>query len=117
MGTPAGFTEQLADAARSMQGWTSTQLTLDKVVMIATEIIHGCDLVGISVVHSDGIDTPAGSDEKLKRIDELQFTLKEGPCYDALHTHEIVRSRDLARDPRWPRWGRWSRTRSVSSAS
>ena len=105
MEPPASFADQLADAARSMQGWATTQLTLEKVVLVATEIIHGCDLVGISIVHSSGIDTPVGSDEKLKRIDELQFVLKEGPCFDALHLHEIVHSRDLANDQRWPRWG------------
>lgn len=99
------FAQQLAGAARSMQGGTSTQQTLDKVVLVATEIIQGCDLVGISVVHPDGIDTPAGSDEALRRIDELQFTLKEGPCFDALRTHETVYSGDLATDERWPRWG------------
>lgn len=101
----AGFAGQLADAARSMQGWTSTQETLDSVVLVATEIIQGCDLAGISIVHPDGIDTPAGSDEALNRIDELQFTLKEGPCFDALRTHETVHSRDLATDERWPTWG------------
>ncbi|MFA6574782.1 MAG: GAF and ANTAR domain-containing protein [Nocardioides sp.] len=105
MGTSASFADQLADAARSMQGWSSTQQTLEKVVLIATEIIQGCDLVGISIVHSDRIDTPVGSDEALNRIDELQFALKEGPCYDALHGHEIVHSRDLANDTRWPTWG------------
>ncbi len=99
------FADQLADAARSMQGSSNTQQTLEKVVLIATEIISGCDLVGISVVHSDGIDTPVGSDETLNRIDELQFVLKEGPCFDALHTNEVVHSRDLANDERWPRWG------------
>lgn len=105
MEAPASFADQLADAARSMQGWSSTQLTLERVVLIATEIIQGCDLVGISIVHSDRIDTPVGSDEALNRIDELQFVLKEGPCFDALHLHEIVHSRDLAHDKRWPRWG------------
>jgi transcriptional regulator with GAF, ATPase, and Fis domain len=105
MDTSATLAEQLADAARSMQGWTSTKQTLDKIVQIATEIVHGCDLVGISVVRSDGIDTPAGSNETLNRIDELQFTLKEGPCFDALHIHEVVHSPDLAHDERWPRWG------------
>lgn len=105
METPATFAEQLADAARSMQGWSSTQLTLEKVVMVATEIIQGCDLVGISIVHGGGIDTPVGTTEALNRIDELQFVLKEGPCFDALHMHEIVHSRDLANDSRWPRWG------------
>jgi GAF domain-containing protein len=104
MGTES-FADQLADAARSMQGWASTQLTLEKVVLVATEIIHGCDHVGISIVHSDGIDTPVGSDEALSRIDELQFVLKEGPCFDALHMHEIVHSPDLANDRRWPQWG------------
>jgi len=89
-----------------MQGWSSTQTTLEKVVRVASEIIQGCDLVGISVVHGGGIDTPVGSDEKLNRIDELQFVLREGPCFDALQMHEIVHSPDLANDKRWPRWGR-----------
>ncbi|MGZ8737678.1 MAG: GAF and ANTAR domain-containing protein [Nocardioides sp.] len=105
METPVSFAQQLADAARSMQGGTNTQETLDKVVLVATEIIHGCDLVGISIVHPEGIDTPAGSDERLNRIDELQFRLREGPCFDALRTHETVHSRDLATDERWPTWG------------
>lgn len=105
METPASFADQLADAARSMQGWSSTQLTLEKVVLVATEIIQGCDLVGISIVHGGGIDTPVGTTEALNRIDELQFELKEGPCFDALHMHEIVHSRDLANDSRWPTWG------------
>lgn len=102
---PADFARQLADAARSMQGWSTTQLTLDKVVLVAIEMIHGCDLAGISIVHSDRIDTPACSNEVLKRIDELQFSLKEGPCFDALRTHETVHSLDLATDQRWPSWG------------
>jgi GAF domain-containing protein len=105
METPDSFADQLAAAARSMQGWSSTQLTLEKVVLVAAEMIQGCDLVGISIVHNDGIDTPVGSDEALNRIDELQFVLQEGPCYDALRMHEIVHSRDLANDQRWPRWG------------
>ena len=105
METPASFADQLADAARSMQGWSSTQLTLEKVVLVATEIIQGCDLVGISIVHKGGIDTPVGTNETLNRIDELQFVLKEGPCFDALHMHEVVHSGDLAHDSRWPTWG------------
>lgn len=105
MDQSTGFTTQLADAARAMHGSSSTQETLDKVVSVATELIHGCDLVGISVVRRGGIDTPAASDEQLRRVDELQFELKEGPCFDALRTHETVCSGDLAGDARWPRWG------------
>ena len=99
------FLRQLADAARSMQGKSGTQETLDEAVEVATEIIPGCDLAGMSIVHRGGIDTPAASGEALRRLDELQFELKEGPCFDALRKHEVVLSRDLATDQRWPTWG------------
>lgn len=105
MEPPETFLQQLADGARSMQAKTSTQETLDEAVQVAVEIIEGCDLAGMSVINPDGIDTPAGSGDALKRLDSLQFELKEGPCFDALHHHEIVLSRDLATDPRWPTWG------------
>jgi GAF domain-containing protein len=99
------FIRQLADAARSMQEKVGTQEMLDEAVEVAIEIIEGCDLAGMSIVNPRGIDTPAGSGDALKRLDSLQFELKEGPCFDALHTHEIVLARDLATDPRWPNWG------------
>ena len=105
MDPSGGFASQLAEAARSMQGWATTQQTLDRVVSIATDLISGCDLVGISVVHRAGIDTPAASDDAVRTVDELQFQLREGPCYDALHTEDTVYSRDLATDGRWPKWG------------
>ena len=105
MDTHTRFVEQVADAARSMQQASGTQRTLDEVVSLAPELIRGCDLVGISIITPDGIDTPAGTDEALNRIDELQFEMREGPCFDALELHERVHSPDLASDPRWPRWG------------
>ena len=99
------FIHQLAEAARSMQDKTGTQEMLDEAVEVAIEIIEGCDLAGMSIVNPRGIDTPAGSGDALKRLDSLQFELREGPCFDALHTHEIVLGRDLATDARWPSWG------------
>lgn len=41
----------------------------------------------------------------LRRADELQYTLGEGPCRDALKDRESVHSLDLSSDPRWPKWG------------
>jgi GAF domain-containing protein len=99
------FIRQLAEATRSMHAKTTTQEMLDEAVVIATEIIEGCDLAGMSIVNPFGIDTPAGSGDVLRRLDGLQFDLKEGPCYDALRMHEIVLARDLATDERWPTWG------------
>jgi GAF domain-containing protein len=99
------FIRQVADAARSMHEKKSTQEVLDEAVQVATEIIGGCDLAGMSIVNPYGIDTPAASGADLKLLDELQFELKEGPCYDALRNHEVVIGHDLAADERWPIWG------------
>jgi GAF domain-containing protein len=99
------FSRQLASAVRAMHQEPDTQSTLDRAVVTATQIVDGCDLAGISLVHAHGIDTAAGSDESLRRIDELQYTLGQGPCLDALHDHETVYSPDLPNDERWPQWG------------
>lgn len=105
MEPPDTFLGQLADAARSMQQKAGTQETLDEAVLVAVETIEGCDLAGMSIVNRHGVDTPAGSGATLRRLDTLQFELKEGPCFDAVQNHEIVLSRDLANEARWPVWG------------
>jgi GAF domain-containing protein len=99
------FNQQLAEAARAMAEEEGTQHTLDRAVQMATDMIDHCDFAGISMVHPQGIDTPAASHETLRRIDELQFELGEGPCLDALRQSDVITVTDLAEDPRWPRWG------------
>jgi GAF domain-containing protein len=102
---PAGFDRLLAAAAREMAGEGSTVDTLEVAVRLAPELIDGCDVAGISIVHKDKIDTPYATDEILRLIDEEQFTLKQGPCLDTIQDRETVTSTDLANDPRWPVWG------------
>ena len=50
-----------------------------------------------------GTETICASDEQAARIDELQFDLGEGPCWQALSTHRPVLSSDI-RNPSaaWP---------------
>jgi GAF domain-containing protein len=106
MGYQKRLNDQLAAAARAFQAESGKQDLLDRAVAIAPEIIDGCDYAGLSVVHRKGvIDTPAATNEAVRLLDELQFTLKEGPCFDAIWTGDTVLSSDLANDPRWPRWG------------
>jgi hypothetical protein len=50
-----------------------------------------------------GSETVGASDAVAARIDELQFDLGEGPCWDALSTRRPVLSADLvAESARWP---------------
>jgi hypothetical protein len=59
---------------------------------------------GIMLMSDDG---PRGSlcstNPISARIEELQYTLGEGPCLDAYHQHRPVLEPDLA-DPATPRW-------------
>ncbi|NDL55878.1 GAF and ANTAR domain-containing protein [Phytoactinopolyspora mesophila] len=99
------FNRLLAEAARAMADEPGTQLTLERAVLMATDIIENCDLAGVSLVHRSGIDTHAASHKTLRQIDELQFELNEGPCLDALNQTDVLSVTNLAADPRWPNWG------------
>ena len=98
--------EQLASAARSMQSQDGAERTLERCVAIATELFEGCRYAAVSVVHRNApIDTAAASDPRVRRGDELQYELQEGPCLDAIWHEETVHSPDLRADERWPTWG------------
>jgi GAF domain-containing protein len=79
--------------------------TLDRAVQTCVAVIDHCDMAAISVAKSGRVRTLAASNELLRIIDDLQFQLHEGACFDALAGQDAVTATDLATDPRWPRWG------------
>ena len=102
---PADVHAQLAEASRELHAEPSTQLTLQRSVLLATELIPNCDYAGISMVHRNRtIDTPAATDELVIRGDELQYALGEGPCLDAIWHYDTVISANLAEEERWTTW-------------
>jgi len=104
--TQEEFDRELATAAREMQEDASPKQAMERAVVIATEIIPGCDAAGVCVVYrGDRVDTHATSTDALRQVDALQHELDEGPCLDALQREDTVRSDDLSVDDRWPRWG------------
>lgn len=106
MPTHEEFNRELASAAREMQDDNSSKEAMQRAVMIATEIMPGCDAAGVCVVYrGDRIDTHATSTDELRQVDALQHELDEGPCLDALEQDDVVQSNDLAVDDRWRRWG------------
>lgn len=100
------FNRELAAAARDMQDDDSSRQAMERAVVVATEILPGCDAAGVCVVYrGDRIDTHATSNDALRQVDALQHELDEGPCLDALQQHDTVQSDDLSADARWPQWG------------
>jgi GAF domain-containing protein len=51
------------------------------------------------------LETVAATHGTVRRADELQDALDEGPCIDAAVESRMVVSNDLASDRRWPSWG------------
>src|SRR5437660_2299017 len=89
----------LAELGAEGNGWSAARLCA-----VCPQIVG---VTGAGVMLMSG-DVPRGSlcatNEVSQLIEELQYTLGEGPCVDAYHQDEVVAEPDLA-DPvslRWP---------------
>jgi GAF domain len=60
--------------------------------------------VAVSLASSSGPAVVAASDARSQRLDEIQFTTGEGPCFDAVRLARPVLTPDLAADGarQWP---------------
>ncbi|MDQ3627316.1 MAG: GAF and ANTAR domain-containing protein [Actinomycetota bacterium] len=106
MSDAGDLSTQLAAVARALLAEDDVQATLDKAISMATDLVRGCEYAGVSLVRrGQSIDTPAATHNVVRRGDELQYELGEGPCLEAIWDDETVLSHDLASDPRWPSWG------------
>jgi GAF domain-containing protein len=89
--------------------------TLTQVVHAAVATIDGCDHAGIFLVVGDLVTTPVLTDSSVAELDELQRTVGEGPCLDALSQGVPFHAEDLAVDDRWTRFGPEAAVRGVRS--
>jgi transcriptional regulator with GAF, ATPase, and Fis domain len=63
------------------------------------------DHAGVSVAHRDGtVETKAATSELVKELDQLQYSLGEGPCLHAIESDPVVVVQDARADTRWPRF-------------
>jgi len=79
---------------------------LARIVTAARDNIAGTDYASITIRHQDGtLETAASTDPIAVAVDEMQYTLHEGPCYDVAIAETVTYANDLAVDPDWPRYG------------
>ncbi|MFC1435514.1 GAF and ANTAR domain-containing protein [Streptacidiphilus sp. N1-3] len=77
--------------------------TLGAVVDLVGSVVKGIDHAGVTVLRAPGvIDSAAGSDPLVRRLDRLQQDANEGPCLEAMSGQDLVRTDYLAGDRRWP---------------
>ena len=95
------------DLARHLHQSRDVDEILTALTQSALEAIQGVDYVSISVRERDGqLTTLAPTDPLAVEIDELQYALHEGPCYEAaIEGERVLVATDLAHDQRWPAFG------------
>lgn len=102
---PTSDPSLFATIARLLEAEEDTQATLEQITALATRTV-GCDHASITLLHGRReVETAAASHEVVRKADGLQYDLGEGPCLQAIWSHDTFVVEDMERDPRWPRWG------------
>ena len=80
--------------------------TLTSLTAAAVESIPPVHFASVSSPHRRQAHRDAGTDASLAvAIDELQYDLSEGPCYEVVAAERVALSNDLSREERWPEYG------------
>ena len=80
--------------------------TLQSITRAAVEVLPQVQYSSITMRHRDGtLDSYALTDDVLADLDEKQFELQEGPCYEAASEEPYVLVSNLGADPRYPKYG------------
>jgi transcriptional regulator with GAF, ATPase, and Fis domain len=94
--------ERFATIGRDLLAADGVSETLDVVVHLATSTIKGCDHAAVSLITGRRITTQASTGDIPEKVDAIQLETDQGPCLDAIRTHEIYATDDLTREDRWP---------------
>lgn len=95
----------LADLGTLAMTDLSLSDTLSHVAEFAVRAIPGADGAGLTLLHPGRPDTIVASADFVRVVDDIQYTLGEGPCITAAAQGITVRSGSLETDPRWPEFG------------
>ncbi|ORM35962.1 GAF and ANTAR domain-containing protein [Williamsia sp. 1135] len=78
---------------------------LTAVADFAVRAIPGADGAGVTLLHEDRPDTVVASASFVREIDDIQYSIGQGPCISAAATASTVRSGSLGGEARWPAFG------------
>ena len=94
------FTGLSQDLAAAPDEDARLQIAVDSAVAL----VRRCDHGGVTVNTKGGLLTRTSTDDLVRRANELQHELGEGPCLDLMRDQDTVVSPDLAGERRWPAW-------------
>ena len=93
-----------AQLAQALAAAPDESARLQIAVDAAVALVSRCDHAAITINEKGGLITKVGSDDLVRRANELQHELGEGPCLDVMRDQDTLVSPNLTHEPRWPRW-------------
>ncbi|MFD1827105.1 MULTISPECIES: GAF and ANTAR domain-containing protein [Mumia] len=94
---------ELADLVEDLHAADSAEQTAEQIITRLCETVE-MDRGGVTMIRGGGrLDTVSATDDLIKKADELQVALGEGPARSD-DWDETLRLGDLRRERRWPRW-------------
>jgi GAF domain-containing protein len=95
----------LSDVVEQLASEQDADLRMAHVAEFAVRAIPGADGAGLTLLKDGRTETVAVSAPFVRRIEEVQYGIGEGPCITAAAGRRTVISSDLGADPAWPRFG------------
>jgi GAF domain-containing protein len=105
VGDEVDLTTALAGLAGIVTGTFPLRGLLEQVARFAVGAIPGAEGVGVTLLEAGGADTVVASHDFVRAVDDIQYSIMEGPCVTAAADRRTVKSGWLAEDPLWPRFG------------
>lgn len=105
-------TAEEADLRDSLDGLSrlaSSNLELEslltRVATYAVQAIPGADGAGLTLLEQDRPNIIVATEPFVSAIDDIQYSIGQGPCIQAAGDGHPVLSGSLGGDPRWPKFG------------
>lgn len=101
--------DDLAAALTGLAGLVSAgsplEDTLVHVAHFAVQAIPHVDGAGLTLLCGAERQAVVASHEFVRLIDDVQYSIEEGPCISAVRERRTVLAGSLGGDPQWPRFG------------
>ena len=101
----ADLRDSLASLSRLASSNMELESLLTRVAGYAVQAIPGADGAGLTLLEQDRPDTIVATAPFVSEIDDIQYSMGQGPCIKAAADGRPVLSGSLGGDARWPRFG------------
>jgi GAF domain-containing protein len=101
----AHISDAISHMSRAINAPNEEGSQLAVIAEVARNSMPEIDHVGISVAHRNGeVETKAATSDLVRELDQLQYSLGEGPCLHAIEADPVVVVEDAGSETRWPRF-------------